>query len=69
MAGCTYPHYNMPALPLHGGLETGLDGEKQEARGDTSFPRKDLASVCSRSLGVGEKISTLCIFETFLGGG
>ena len=42
MAGCTYPHYNMPALPLHGGLETGLDGGKQEARGGYLFPQERL---------------------------
>lgn len=31
-------------------------------------PRKDLASVCSRSLRVGEEISMLCMVETLLGG-
>lgn len=58
----------MHASPLHKGLATGLKGEKGEAREDASFPRKDLANVCSGSLRVGEETSMLCIFETFLGG-
>lgn len=56
----------MHASPSHKGLATGLKGEKGEAREDASFPRKDLASVPSGSLRVGEETSMLCIFGTFL---
>lgn len=51
----------MPALTLYG---VGWG-----ARGCPPFSRKDSASMCSGSLRVGEEISVVCIFETFLGGG
>lgn len=57
----------MLASPLHKGLETGPNGGRRGAREDASLPRRDLVSVCSAALRVGEETSMLCIAETFLG--